>query len=40
MEKRLSQEITDALVRFSHLQPTADLTVSTAIGSVGLSKLP
>jgi TolB-like protein len=40
MEKRLSQEITDALVRFSHLQPTADLTVSTAIGSVGLSNLP
>ena len=36
MEKRLSQEITDALVRFSHLQPTADLTVSTALSSVGL----
>ena len=36
MEKRLSQEITDALVRFYHLQPTADLTVSTALSSVGL----
>jgi len=38
MEDLLSQEITDALVRFSHPQPAAaDLAASTALSSVELS---
>ncbi len=37
MEELLSQEITDALVRFSHPQPAAaDLAASAALRSVGL----
>lgn len=36
METNLSQEIADALVRFSHPQPASDLAVSTALSSVGL----
>ena len=36
METNLSQEITDALVRFSHLQPAASLAASPALSSVGL----
>ncbi len=37
LEELLSQEITDALVRFSHPQPAAaDLAAATALSSVGL----
>ena len=37
MEELLSQEITDALIRFSHPQPAAaDLAAATALSSVGL----
>ena len=36
METNLSQEIADALVRFSHPQPASDLAVRTALSSVGL----